>query len=513
MHDSQARRPLWAAGVVAGFAVLALVTYGPSLANAFVVFDDDLLITENPIVHVLSPVTVVRAFSTYDPELFIPLTLLHYQVAWLIGGGSPWIFHALQLLLHTANALLVVLCIRQFGYRTLLAVLCGALFLVHPINTEAVAWASALKDVLTTFFGLACIVSYQRWRHGRSHWYAVAVCCFVLGLAAKVSIILLPVALLMFDWRSKRTTTMREMMPFIIIAMIFGVIAVIGKLQDFGNTPLPATALLMAAGGVASLGRIVWPAGYSVLYPYTGTVSLWSAEMILPLLIVIALGIVTAASTRRTRDVATGAALSVLTFIPNAAHPLTAGDIYLTFDRYAYFPFIGVLIILAWVLSRPAWGQRAIPAAGVIVISGLAVLAQRQSRVWLSTETLFRNVLAHHDNSQLAYAKIGAIDSDAGNLETAQSHLERAISIRETARAYYNLGIIAILQKRTDDAITLNEQSVALDPQYAAPHLNLGYLYWEGGDRAAAIIHMEEAVRLAPDDTEARAMLEQMRRE
>ena len=163
--------------------VLTLLVYGKSLGNAFVRWDDSMLIYENPIVREISWKSLKAAFTTYDPELYIPLTFLSYQIDYAIGGMHPFGFHLTNLVLHTLNAVLVFFLlqlllsgnnpplplkgegrVRVAGRGT--AFLVALLWAIHPLNTEAVVWASARKDVLSTFFFLGSLCTYLKWRDG-----------------------------------------------------------------------------------------------------------------------------------------------------------------------------------------------------------------------------------------------------------------------------------------------------------------------------------------------------------
>jgi len=148
---------LWITGA---FFVLTFALYGSSLSNSFVRWDDGMLIYENPAIREITPSTLKTVFTSYDPELYIPLTFMSYQVDYALGGTNPTIYHAQNLFWHTLNALLVAGFILLLSRRKWIALLCGVLFAIHPLHTEAVAWASARKDVLSTFFFLVSLISY-----------------------------------------------------------------------------------------------------------------------------------------------------------------------------------------------------------------------------------------------------------------------------------------------------------------------------------------------------------------
>ena len=216
--------------LLGAFFALALLVYGASLTNEFVVWDDGLLIYENPIVQEISPWSITQAFTTYDPELYIPLTFLSYQIDYAIAGIEPFFYHFHNLVLHTLNAILILVCVYMLSRSKWIALFCGLVFLVHPVHTEAVVWASARKDTLSTFFFFGSLLSYLFYREKMCHGepgrtmtegssldrarddtvslshplYLMSLGCFLLGLLAKVSVFSLPIILLLVDFRDKR---------------------------------------------------------------------------------------------------------------------------------------------------------------------------------------------------------------------------------------------------------------------------------------------------------------------
>ena len=151
-------------GIVVLTGIVVAVAFGSSIDHEFVTWDDTILITENPIVQTPSLKNVVKAFTSYDPELYIPLTFVSYQINSVVCGLSPSCFHATDLVLHTLNAVLVYALFASFIGSDLIALVLALLFAVHPLNTEAVVWASARKDTLSTLFFLSSLLAYIQTR-------------------------------------------------------------------------------------------------------------------------------------------------------------------------------------------------------------------------------------------------------------------------------------------------------------------------------------------------------------
>ena len=342
------RAVLW---VVASFCVAMLAIYGTSLRNGFVTFDDGMLITDNSAIREITPASLKAIFTHYDPELYIPLTFFSYQLDFQLGGEQPFIFHLdnlLLLLLHTINALLVcwLFYLLSFGRKDL-ALVAGIIFAAHPIQTEAVAWAAARKDVLSSLFFLLSLIGYLYYRseeNRRFYWWSIVA--FLLGLLAKVSVIMLPAVLFLLDWREGRRwgrTMLLEKVPYVVLCVLFGIIAIFGKTDLLSKTSLWTKALLACRSSVFYLQKFFWPSGFSVLYPYDGPVSLAATGFLLSMVVLVLLLFSALWTIRWTKEIAFGLAFYFVMLLPTFTNLAKNGDIYLASDRYAYLPNIGIL--------------------------------------------------------------------------------------------------------------------------------------------------------------------------
>jgi len=501
--------------VTCAFLLIGIAVYGKSLGNGFVAFDDDTLVYGNPAVHELTSESIAWAFSHYDPELYIPLTFLSYQIDDAIGGGSPFAFHLTNLLLHVLNALLVTWIVTLFigGDRKcrLLSVCCGLLFLLHPLNTEAVSWISARKDLLSSAFFFGALVAYLSYQHRpvrRLLWLTALL--FLLGLLSKVSVIILPFVLLVFDWREGRLSERKswtEKIPLFALGVIFGVVAVTGKESVLSDTHLLEAVLMAGKSTVFYLQKFLVPSDLSVIYPYTAAITLRSSDFFVPIVLLAVMGGVLIRSLHRTRDAVCAAMVFLLTLAPSFSNYAKAGDIYFASDRYAYMPFLGFLIGSAALLAGISAWRRSVGIIVFVALVTCGVLAHRQSQVWHDSFTLFSHTLNSYDDSHIAHNKVGAELIDRKEFTEGVFHLRRSLEIRPTARALYNLGIAALLMGEKGEARMFNEQAIALDPEYGPAYLNLSALLWEDGERAGALRAARKAVDLLPQDAEARRNL------
>lgn len=533
--------------VIVGFFLLTFALYGRGLWSEFVRWDDGLLVFENPAIREISWRSLTYIFTHFDPELYIPLTFLSYQIDYQIGGINPFIYHIDNLVLHTLNALLVTWLTLLLTRRQWAAILCGVLFAVHPLHTEAVAWVSARKDVLSTFFFLLSVIQYLYFREsGRRLWLSVLF--FILGLMAKVMVVTLPVLLLLIDWKDGRRLfsvhQLREKWPYAAAALLFGLIAVFGKTGVISSTT-PWVTLLMAFKSTAFyLQKLIVPTGLSVLYPYYDPVTLSSPDFFVPVVVVLSLAGLALWSLKHTREIAFGAAFFLLTLLPTFINFSKGDYLYFASDRYAYTPSIGFLLIVAFILRR--WVEASSSTvrnvtrtlAGLFVIT-LSLLTVRQASVWGNSESLFQNVLAHYPRSHIAHNNIGNVYrlqgryddalreyqaalsivpdealNNIGNVYRAQGKvddaaraLEQALHVRSQVKTLSNLGALYRKQGKLDEALAQYRKALAIDPESKEAHLGLGVLYATQRMFAQAQVEYRTAIRIDPRYEEAHTNL------
>jgi protein O-mannosyl-transferase len=498
--------------VCAGFFVLMFLIYGQSLRNPFVRWDDGLLIYENPAIRAITPTTVKAVFSQYDPELYIPLTFLSYQIDYQIGGTNPTIYHTTNLLLHTLNALLVTLLAFLLTGNGWLGLLTGLLFAVHPINTEAVAWSSARKDVLSAFFFLLSVISYLIYREThRARWYWTGLSALLLGLLSKVIVAMQPATLFLLDWRAKRPWRLRtvaEKTPHLLLAVLFIIIAFIGKSGVSNDLAMWQMGLLAVRSTVFYLQKFFWPFDLGVLYPVTETISITHATFAFPTVVLCALLFGTAVSLRHTRAVAFGLGWYVLFLLPSFTTFSKGGDIYMASDRYVYLASIGIFLIISqgivFLTTHLSTGfSRAIITGCAAVVVLLGVKAHLQAPTWNGTEALFRNVLTYTTNAHVAYANIGNAERRREEYDAAKELYEKALAIRDHPRTRANLGATLLRLGQTKEARTEFDHALALDPESKEAFFGYGLWYATEGDYEQAIASYQRAVALDPTYAEA----------
>lgn len=538
---------LWLA--LAFFAASFLV-YGQSLRHDFVGWDDGMLVYNNPAVQQITPTSVKWVFTHFDPELYIPLTFLTYQFDYAVGGGSALPFHLGNIILHTLNALLAVWALYSLSGKRWLALACGAVFLLHPLNTEAVDWVSARKDTLSTFFFLASLLLYLRWRDNpwpKTMFWSVA--CFALALMAKVMAVTLPVILIGLDLAQGRRLSwqlIKEKVWYLVLAVPFGLIAVAGKTEVLESSP-PTTAVLMAVkSSVFYIQKLFWPFDFSVIYPFTGKIAVLSLNFGIPILVVVALAVVAFLVRRQWPELLYGLVFYVVTLVPTFSNIAKGGelDLYFASDRYAYIPQIGLLYAVfsgigRLLESRPGVLQKT--AAGVFAVLCVfcASLSYVQAQVWRNTESLFGNVIRlypvwafiAHNNLGNAYrlqgkydkaieelqksvdirphprtlSNLGAVYRKLGNFDMAMQQYEKALALSDKSPdAHFGLGIVYAQQGRYDDAIREYNRTLELSPRYEEAYSNRGAAELAQGKKDDALRSFQQALVINPFFVEAR---------
>lgn len=491
--------------IISLFTAVGFLVYGYSVfTNEFVDFDDTLLIIDN--ISVLQAgrfSAVLWAFTHYDPELYIPLTFLSFQFDAIIAGLNPIMFHLDNLIQHITNALLITWILQMLFKRLEVAIILGLIFLVHPLNTEAVAWASGRKDILSSLFFFASIAAYLQFRHSKStalRWSSLGM--FVLGLFAKISIAPLPVALLLLDWLEERTITFSafwQKKAYFIATIPLGIIALLGKDEVLARSSSDTVFLLIPETILFYVQKVFLPIHLSILYPIAHSeVVITNPKLLLSCSIVAVITTVLWLKRKNIPAAAVGFAIAIIMLVPSFFQYFRGTEIYLATDRYMYGPFLGVLImaapLLIWCLQKKEKSTLAL--CGVIIIT-CGTLSFQRSKVWENTYTLFMDSLKTAETFG-AYEKIGVWLLRDGQTAEAIVALKKSIEISPNSAAYFRLGIAAMELGKTEEAKMFTEESLRLSPENSQSLTNMSKFYWDDGDITKALEYAENAVELHP---------------
>ncbi|HUI08144.1 MAG TPA: tetratricopeptide repeat protein [Verrucomicrobiae bacterium] len=508
--------------------VATLTVYWPVHRFGFIGLDDELYITENR--HLRDGLTsrgLVWAFTT-PLDQWMPVTWLARILEYRLFGLNAGAHHMVNLLFHIANTVLVFGVFNQMTRARWRSAMVAALFGLHPLHVESVAWVTGLKDVLSTWFGLLALWSYTRYV-GRpsAPRYSLALGLYALALMSKPMLVSLPFVLLLLDyWPLGRTQwakgaagegvkaapgqLVKEKLPFFALAAVSCVVTywaqrAVGAVVSLRRLPMGKRIGNALVAYVEYIGKTVWPTKLSVFYPLDAN----SPSAVVMVVGIGLVGVTAAVIWRARREpwLVTGWFWFVGTLVP-VIGLVQVGVVQARADRYTYIPLVGLFVMLCWAVPWRAW-ERRISRVSVCVIAMpalvvYAVLCRVQVGYWRDTETLFRHAISVVPDNWQAYNNLGGCLEEAGRIDEAMGLYERALRIRpDYAEAYENLGIALCKLGRVPEGIRCYEQALRLEPDYVEAHQNLGIALSRVGRIQDAIGHYKEALRLKPDLAEA----------
>jgi tetratricopeptide (TPR) repeat protein len=510
-------------------ATLAL--YNPVNRHPFVNYDDDRYVTENPhIRNGLSWDTVSWAFTAEEQGNWHPLTWLSHALDYELFRQNATGHHFTSLLIHSANAVLLFLLLTYATGRLGPSLLVAALFALHPINVESVAWVAERKNVLSTFFFFAALAAYC-WYARRPDWrrYLAFAGLFALGLMSKPMVITLPFVLLLLDFwplgriqgfpagvlsvpQSPLSRLLVEKLPLLVLSAASAAITM--RVQQAGgamrSTAQFSLGVRLENAVVAYamyLWKMVWPSHLAPLYPHPGdSLSAW--QVTISALVLLAVTVVVLRFRSR-RYLLTGWLWFLGTLVP-VIGLVQVGDQAMA-DRYAYIPLIGIFIMLAWGAADLAdllhigLSARMIPAACILL--ALAFATHRQLGYWSSNYELWTHALAVTDKNFIAQNNLGGALLLLGKPDEAYAHFQAAAEINPNdPMSRSNLGAYLQEHGKLSEAMAQYDRSISLtsDPGLlAATYANLGTAYRNLGEDEKARDSYDQALRLNPNQSNA----------
>lgn len=503
--------------LLAILALTALVYLPGVVTHDFVSLDDLLLIVNNPKAHGISPELIWRIFTSYDPELYVPMTLLSYQIEYTIAGLHPFLYHLDNLLLHLGSVVLVFGILRRLTGHDDAALFVAGMFALHPLQAEAVSWAAARKDLLSGFLALLSLWMFLRYRDTgstRFYWWSCGI--FALALLSKVSVILLPFSIILLDglsgdfrWRKG----LREFGPFALIAALFGVIALFGKTLQLRELSMFVELLLAMKALTFYVWKFVLPVGLTVYHPQLVPVTIASTEFLGSIAAVAALTVLAVASRKRFPLATFGLAFAALAIAPSFSNFLKKDTLYFAADRYVYIGMIGLasaLVTLLWpLLGKMTWRTRSGFFAMLLLLLSGASFAQ--ARTWQGSTTLYERALRIHPGFSVALNNLGASTYAAGDVDRAVELYEQArLSDPSLTAAYNNLAMHHRNSGDAERALQMIKTGLEQIPADRPPFDEevkawniLGLLLDERGMREEALAAYRKAVERAPHSRDA----------
>ena len=525
------RRRRAAAALGAAILLLAAAALAPVLEAGFIVIDDDQYVVENPPVQRgLTAEGLAWAFTSFHSSNWHPLTWVSHMADVELFGLKPAGHHLTNLLLHGANALLLLALLAELTGALLPSALVAALFAVHPLHVQSVAWVAERKDVLAGLFWLLTSLAYVRHvRRPSAATRALVIGLFALGLMAKPMLVTLPAVLLLLDaWPLGRLregtrgrdalALLREKAPLFALAAASSLVTFAAQqsaasVVAFERLPLGLRLANASLSCLRYLGKALWPRDLAVFYPYpAGAAVPWlgaAAWLVLAALTAAAVAV------RRSRPELLAGWLWYLVSLLPVIGLVQVGAQGMA-DRYTYLPLIGPFVAVAWaaraaVARRAALSPRAAAAAALLVVAlvaGLAARARREAGYWRDSLTLLDRATEVVGENFAVLSFKGVALARAGRLAEALPTLERALQLNpETAVTRYNLASVLAIAGRTGEAASLYRGILAADPREGGAAVALGSLLLGEGDLPAAVHLFEQALGVDPDDHLARHQL------
>jgi tetratricopeptide (TPR) repeat protein len=541
----------WTALGICFFLVAIIwVVFGQTAHFGFVNYDDNLYVYENAkVMGGLTRRGVAWVFTHAECKFYHPLTMLSLMLDYQLHGLEPGWYHLTNVLIHAASAVLLFLILRRMTGALWRSAFVAAVFAIHPLRVESVAWVTERKDVLGTFFFMLTLGAYVRYalQPNSLGRYLMVAGAFLLDLLCKPTAVTLPFLLLLLDywplgrmggiknldfriengeigttdgrcaigagWEKRVAAVpfwglVREKIPLLALAAGACVVTYLAEgkaVASIGYISMPMRIGNVLISYVVYLRQMVWPAGLAAYYPYPGrSQPLW--EIGLAFLVLAAITGVVLEQWRRRPWLGVGWFWYLGMLVP-VIGIVQVGE-FAHADRSTYLPQIGLYVVLTWAAMEMSgnWRHRRLVQGGLAaaILVALVFCARAQTSYWRNSETLWTHALSYTSASALAHTDLGIALEKEGRAAEAIRQYEEALRIQpDYALAHYNLGNGLLKKGLSDQAVIQYEEAIRSRPDFADARNNLGAALDMNGRTDEAIRQFQEAIRLKPDYTEA----------
>ena len=532
--------------VIAALVISTLLAYEPIRHNDFVNYDDTSYITENThIAHGITQQSVMWSFTEAYSANWHPLTWLSHMLDYRLFGLNPLGHHSVSVLIHITNALLLFLILRNItdstsspqAGTTWASAFVAAVFALHPLQVESVAWASERKTVLSGLFWLLTMAAYIHYARkpglGR---YMLLLFVFGLCIMTKPTVVTLPFVLLLLDywplgrlkwcqevqnipkksWQPKVSFEwlIIEKIPLLAFSAVISVITFLaqqqwGAVASLDKIPLDYRIANAFASYIKYIGKTIWPSGLTVFYPPSHS-NLLNIATVISVLLFIVISAISIYTGRRRKYIATGWLWFAGTLIPMIG--LVQAGAQAMADRYMYISMLGLLIIIAMAVKeliekRPRLKTVA-AVMGVISLSCLLVLTRMQIRHWQNSITLYEYALKVTKNNATVENNYGSALLATDRLDEAISHFKKALSITpKMPEAEDNLGKAYLNKKKYNEAVVCFNEAIKRNNNSAETHYNLATALIMLHKYNDAVKHLTKALKLDPNCPDARSRM------
>ncbi len=496
-------------------AVVTIGVYLPVRNHEFVRFDDDVYVTRNP--HVQSGLTAQNIkwdFTTSHAANWHPLTWLSHQLDCSLFAGNAGAHHLVNVVFHVANTLLLFIVFGRMTNRFWPSAFVAALFALHPLHVESVAWVAERKDVLSTLFWLLTMLAYVRYTERPSVVrYLITLVLFALGLLAKPMLVTVPFVLLLLDfWPLDRVgnpgfsirNLFLEKLPFVFLSAVSSVVTFIAQQKGGAMSDIYLVSFReRIANAIVSyldyIGKMIWPARLAVLYPLpTGGIP--TAKVVLYAIILVLIIVSLLYYSRRHKYLFVGWLWFLGTLVPVIG--IVQVGTQAMADRYTYVPLTGLFIIIAFaaadLFEKIPFRKIILTTLAGAILLACAVVTSTQLRYWKNSLSLFEHTIAVTKDNYVIFNSYASVIGPLGRYEEAAKYLTEAVRIMPNfPEAHHNLGNALRNLGNFDQAIRHYNIALRLDPAYTSAHYGLGLALADKGDYDAAIEHYK--ICLGPD--------------
>ncbi len=497
-----------------------LAVYYQVYSFGFINLDDPVYVLENPNIQAGITLNAVKwAFTSGHAGNWHPLTWLSHILDWQLFGSNPAGHHLTNLFFHIANTLLLFLVLKKMTESLWQSAFVAALFALHPLHVESVAWVAERKDVLSIFFWLLTMWAYVRYvKNPKLKWYLISLMLFALGLMSKPMLVTLPFVLLLLDyWPFQRKISWHllvEKIPFFVFAAASSIITILtqhsGKaVVPFSLAPLNFRIANVFISYMRYIEKMFLPAGLAVFYPHPG-INVSILFTVISAVLLLGVTILILEFAKNHRYLVTGWFWYLGTLVPVIGIIQVGGQAMA--DRYTYITLTGLFIIIAWgmpeLLGKFPHRKIVLCILSLVVLFALAVCSYFQTRYWKDTLTLCQHAIeVTNDNYQAHFCMIKPL-LEQNRIDDAILHGEQAVRISPTFVPALNaLGLSFLEAKRTDDAVSCYRKALQIRPQDAAANFNLAWVLASSGKFDEAIGLYYKTLQIDPDFPDARINL------
>jgi len=507
-------------------AIATFAAFAQTLRCDFIIYDDEDHVTKNPHVYTgLTTENIKWAFTTGYWANWQPLTWISHMVNCELFKLNPLYHHLTNLLLHIADTVLLFLVLYIMTTALWQSAFVAALFALHPLHVESVAWVAERKDVLSTLFCLLAFAAYWRYTKQKSvGFYSLTLLLFVLGLMSKPMLVTFPFILLLLDyWPLNRFSSLLlpgsrkifyrlviEKIPFFALSAVSCVITYIvqknaGAVSSCRQLSLDNRIINALLSYFRYIRTMFVPTKLAILYPYTSD-SLSATAAVIIAIAILVVTILFLKLAKNHKYLITGWFWYLGTLVPVIGLVQVGAQTHA--DRYTYISLIGIFIIIAWgandLLKNYRYRTQLLAVAALAALSASALCTVHQVGYWKNAVTMFEHTAAVTNKNARAHAILGLAYSAKKQYPQAAEHYQMALAIEpDFAVAITNLGCVYAETGNPEKAVELHEKAIKLTPELAMAHYNLATAYGKLNRHADAMAEYKKTLELDPDIVEA----------